>query len=124
MANFSNLCSVLHFSFDFHWTGIYQVDGDELVLFTFQGPPACTRISKGKGVCGMAWKNGLQIVPNVHEFEGHIACSSETNSEIVLPITDSQNNVWGVLDIDSKDFNNFDEIDANYLNALLNLLEL
>ena len=87
IANMANISSVVHHAFNFWWTGFYLVRKNELVLGPFQGPVACTRISKGKGVCGKAWETkSIQIVPDVHEFEGHIACSSETNSEIVIPI--------------------------------------
>jgi GAF domain-containing protein len=122
LANMSNLCSLLHHSFGFWWTGFYMIENDQLVLGPFQGPVACTRIDKGKGVCGTAWaENKTQIVPNVHEFEGHIACSAESNSEIVLPVV-QRGDVIGVLDIDSKEFDTFDEIDAENLQKLLALI--
>jgi GAF domain-containing protein len=99
-----------------------MIENDQLVLGPFQGPVACTRIDKGKGVCGTAWaENKTQIVPNVHEFEGHIACSAESNSEIVLPVV-QRGDVIGVLDIDSKEFDTFDEIDAENLQKLLALI--
>ncbi len=122
LANMSNLCSLLHHNFGFWWTGFYMIQDDQLVLGPFQGPVACTRIDKGKGVCGTAWaENQIQIVPNVHEFEGHIACSAESNSEIVLPIV-QRGDVIGVLDIDSKEFDTFDQIDAENLQKLLALI--
>jgi len=123
MANLSNLCSIVHFSFGHHWTGVYKIVENDLVLLTFQGPPACTRIAKGKGVCGTAWlKDEVQIVASVHEFEGHIACSSETNSEIVVPMYDKSGDIWGVFDIDSKEFDKFDLLDKSYLEELISLV--
>lgn len=122
IANLSNITSLVHYTFDFWWSGFYLLDDNELVLGPFQGPVACTRIGYGKGVCGTAWQtNKVQIIPNVHEFPGHIACNAESNSELVIPFT--RNNVfYGVFDIDSKKFDNFDEIDAQYLSEILNLL--
>lgn len=118
IANMANVAAVLHNTFHFWWTGFYLVKGDELVLGPFQGPIACTRIPFGKGVCGTAWQqNKTLIVPNVHEFPGHIACSSASKSEIVVPIRQN-GEVIAVLDIDSKDFNTFDEIDKNYLEQI------
>jgi len=123
LANMANICSLIHMSFNHHWTGFYFVDGDELVLGPFQGPPACTRISKGKGVCGTAWKDAkVQVVENVHKFEGHIACSAESNSEIVLPIFNKDGSVKGVFDIDSVEFAQFDQIDAENLQEILSIL--
>ncbi len=122
LANMSNVCALLHHGLGFWWTGFYLMDGDELVLGPFQGPVACTRIGYGKGVCGHAWKEQLSVVvPNVHEFEGHIACSSESNSEIVLPIT-KDGEIIGVFDVDSKEFNTFDETDVIYLQKILSLI--
>ncbi|MCB9246514.1 MAG: GAF domain-containing protein [Flavobacteriales bacterium] len=124
LANQSNACSLIHFSFEHHWTGIYRVQGEELVLGTFQGPPACTRIAYGKGVCGSAWKEEKTIiVPNVHEFEGHIACSSLSNSEIVVPLKRDDGSIWGVFDIDSTEFDNFDHTDAQYLEQIARFLK-
>ena len=118
IANMANIAAALHNTFHFWWTGFYLVKGDELVLGPFQGPIACTRIPFGKGVCGTAWQqNKTLIVPNVHEFPGHIACSSESKSEIVVPIRQN-GEVIAVLDIDSKDYNSFDEIDRNYLEQI------
>jgi len=123
LANMANVCSVIHHSFDHHWTGFYLVEENELVLGPFQGPPACTRISRGKGVCGTAWSSGqTQIVGNVHEFEGHIACSPESNSEIVVPLRDASGEIWGIFDIDSKEFNWFNEDDQTALENILKLL--
>lgn len=111
IANLSNICAILKEHLGHHWIGFYLVDGDELVLGPFQGPLACTRISFGKGVCGTAWKSMKLIrVDNVHEFSGHIACSSQTNSEIVIPLM-KNNKVVAVLDIDSIKYSEFSEAD-------------
>lgn len=122
IANMANVAAALHEAFGFWWTGFYRVEGQQLVLGPFQGPIACTRIPYGKGVCGTAWQRAeTVIVPNVHEFAGHIACSSASNSEIVVPILhDGQ--VVAVLDIDSKDFNTFDETDKYYLEQIAKML--
>lgn len=122
VANMANVAAVLHEAFGFWWTGFYRVEGQQLVLGPFQGPIACTRIPYGKGVCGTAWQCAETIiVPNVHEFAGHIACSSASNSEIVVPILhDGQ--VIAVLDIDSTDFNTFDETDRIYLEQIARML--
>ena len=119
IANMANLAAALHEAFGFWWTGFYRVAGQELVLGPFQGPIACTRIPYNKGVCGTAWHRAeTVIVPNVHEFAGHIACSSASNSEIVVPILhDGQ--VVAVLDIDSTDFNTFDATDKAYLEQIV-----
>lgn len=122
IANLSNLSALLHHSFDFWWTGFYLVENDELVLGPFQGPVACTRIAFGKGVCGTAWqKQTPLVVPDVHQFEGHIACSAASNSEIVIPFYQN-GSIAGVLDIDSTDFNTFDETDVRYLQEILTLI--
>ncbi len=122
IAKMANVVAVLHEAFGFWWTGFYRVEGQQLVLGPFQGPIACTRIPFGRGVCGTAWQRAeTVIVPNVHEFAGHIACSSASNSEIVVPILrDGQ--VIAVLDIDSKDFNTFDETDRLYLEQIAQLI--
>ena len=124
IANMANVAAVLHEAFGFWWTGFYRVESQktkderELVLGPFQGPIACTRIPYGRGVCGTAWQRAeTVIVPNVHEFPGHIACSSASNSEIVVPIMHN-GQVIAVLDIDSKDFNTFDETDQLYLEKI------
>ena len=118
IANLANVCAALKETFDFLWVGFYLVKQDELVLGPFQGPIACTRIQKGKGVCGASWEKAeTLIVPNVDLFPGHIACSSLSRSEIVVPLIAS-NSVVGVLDVDSKDLATFDEIDAHYLNEI------
>lgn len=127
IANMANVAAALHETFSFWWTGFYRVERQngtapvesaQLVLGPFQGPVACTRIPYGKGVCGTAWQRAeTVIVPNVHEFAGHIACSSASNSEIVVPVI-RHNQVVAVLDIDSTDFNTFDETDKYYLEQI------
>lgn len=119
IANLSNVSSALKMAFDFFWVGFYLVDSEnELVLGPFQGPIACTRIRKGKGVCGTSWAEEKTIlVPNVEEFPGHIACSSASKSEIVIPLI-KNNKVVAVLDVDSDELNNFDQIDEKYLTQL------
>ena len=122
IANMANTAAALKEVFDFWWVGFYLVKGEALVLGPFQGPVACTRIALGKGVCGTAWKTGeVQIVPDVSLFPGHIACSSQSKSEIVLPI---QRNgfIVAVFDIDSNQLNAFDQIDRHYLEEILSLL--
>ena len=122
IANLSNLSSLIHFTFGFWWTGFYFVDGEQLVLGPFQGPLACTRIPYGKGVCGTAWKEGRTlVVPDVEQFPGHIACSSESRSEIVVPIF-KNGKVWAELDIDSKELNTFDEIDKQWLERIVGIV--
>lgn len=124
IANLSNFCAVLKTTFNWWWVGFYLVKNQELVLGPFQGPVACTRIALGKGVCGSSWaQNEILIVPNVNDFKGHIACSSESLSEIVLPITNASNQVIGVLDVDSEHLAHFDEVDATYLKQLLSYLK-
>lgn len=122
IAKMANISAVLHEAFGFWWTGFYRVEGEVLVLGPFQGPIACTRIPLGRGVCGTAWQQARTIiVPNVHEFAGHIACSSASNSEIVVPII-RQQKVVAVLDIDSKEFNTFDQTDQLYLERIAALM--
>lgn len=119
VANMANIAAILHETFGFWWTGFYRVDGKELVLGPFQGPVACNRIAFGRGVCGAAWERGETIcVPNVHEFAGHIACSSKSKSEIVVPVW-RENQVIAVLDIDSAEYGTFDEIDIKYLEDVV-----
>jgi GAF domain-containing protein len=119
IANLANIAAVLKAAFGFFWVGFYLVKENELVLGPFQGPLACTRIAFGKGVCGTAWKERRTIVvPDVAQFPGHIACSSESKSEIVIPIF-KEGEVTGVLDIDSDHLNAFDAIDAEYLEKLI-----
>lgn len=119
IAAMANVAALLHRSLGFWWTGFYRVEGEELILGPFQGPIACTHIPYGKGVCGSAWKQQSTIVvPDVEQFPGHIACSSESRSEIVVPVW--QNGVIvAVLDIDSRDLATFDELDAKYLEKIL-----
>ncbi len=122
IANMANISAVLKEVFSFWWVGFYIVKQEELVLGPFQGPLACTRIQKGKGVCGKAWATQQSInVPNVADFEGHIACSAASKSEIVIPIM-QQEKVIAVLDVDSEHLNHFDEIDELYLSKIVALL--
>jgi len=118
IANLANITAALNEVFNYFWIGFYQVDGDELVLGPFQGPIACTRIKFGKGVCGTAWeKMETVIVDDVDSFPGHIACNSESKSEIVVPII-VEGDVRYVLDIDSNELSQFDKIDQLYLEEL------
>ena len=122
IANMANVASMLHETFGFWWTGFYRVLDEMLVLGPFQGPMACTRIRKGRGVCGTAWQtNQTQVVPDVDQFPGHIACSSASRSEIVVPLHNASGEVTGVLDIDSAELNTFDETDRIYLEQVANL---
>jgi len=117
-ANLANISAVLKQGFDFFWVGFYLVKEEQLVLGPFQGPIACTRIAFGKGVCGTAWKEGkTRLVPDVDAFPGHIACSSASRSEIVVPIL-KNGEVKMVLDVDSDQLNDFDEVDQVYLEKL------
>lgn len=123
VANLANVAAALKETFGFFWVGFYRVVGDELVLGPFQGPVACTRIRKGRGVCGTAWQEARTlVVPDVDAFPGHIACSSLSRSEIVVPLTDGAGEVWGVLDIDSSELNTFDDVDARFLEEACRLL--
>ncbi len=119
IANQANIVAALHHTFGFFWTGFYwAADENNLVLGPFQGPIACTRIEKGKGVCGTAWHDKKTlVVPNVEDFPGHIACSADSKSEIVVPLFKNKD-VVGVLDIDSDTIGTFDEIDKKHLNTL------
>lgn len=123
IANLANIAAALKEGMGFFWVGFYLVDSvDELVLGPFQGPVACTRIKKGKGVCGSSWEQEKTlIVPNVDEFPGHIACASASKSEIVIPLKKGDQ-IIGVLDVDSDQLNDFDEIDQQYLQMVLDLL--
>lgn len=124
IANLSNIMSALKFGMDFFWVGIYFVKDNELVLGPFQGPVACTRIGLGKGVCGTSWKEKKTIVvEDVDQFPGHIACSSLSKSEIVLPAFDKNGNVSLILDVDSEHLATFDETDKLYLEQLMRLIE-
>ncbi len=123
VANMANVAAALKYGLGFFWVGFYIVKGDELVLGPFQGPIACTRIRKGKGVCGAAWAEAkTQLVPNVDEFPGHIACSSDSKSEIVVPVFNRSGEVKMILDVDSDQLEAFDEIDQKYLEKLAELL--
>lgn len=121
IANMANIAAALKAQFDFFWVGFYIVKGDELVLGPFQGPVACTRIKKGRGVCGKAWEDQATIlVPDVDAFPGHIACSSLSKSEIVIPLF-SQGEVFAVLDVDSDSLDDFTEVDKRYLEKVVEL---
>lgn len=123
VANMANVCAALKEQFNWFWVGFYLVKNEELVLAPFQGPVACTRIQKGRGVCGTAWAEAKTlIVPDVDQFPGHIACSSLSKSEIVLPIL-KDDVVIGVLDVDSEHLNHFDEEDEKGLTQILALLQ-
>jgi|SRR5436190_3202267 len=123
-ANMANICAALKTALDFFWVGFYVVKGDELVLAPFQGPVACTRIARGKGVCGKCWEDGRTIiVEDVDEFPGHIACSSLSKSEIVVPLKDETGKVWAVLDVDSDKLNDFGLTDQQHLEEICNLIK-
>ena len=123
VANLANISSALHQVFSWWWVGFYWVKENELVLAPFQGPIACTRIAFGKGVCGTAWKERkTQLVPDVEQFPGHIACSSATKSEIVVPIFNQNDEVMGVLDVDSERDDILDEIDVFYLEKISKMI--
>ena len=124
IANLANIAAALKVQFGWWWVGFYLVKNNELVLGPFQGPVACTRIHKGRGVCGAAWQQEKTIiVPDVEKFPGHIACSSLSKSEIVVPIF-SQQQVVGVLDVDSEVLNFFDATDERYLKEIVDLLKI
>ena len=123
VAKMANLAAVLHVTFGFWWTGFYRVAGNELILGPFQGPVACMRIPYGKGVCGTAWKrNESVVVPDVEAFQGHIACSSASRSEIVIPVHGPTGAVTAVLDIDSDKLAAFDEVDRLWLEKIVTML--
>ena len=122
-ANIANVCAALKFGMDFFWVGFYLIKENQLVLGPFQGPVACTRINKGKGVCGVSWeKSEVIIVDDVDQFPGHIACSALSKSEIVLPVYNSKKEIVGVLDVDSESYSTFDKTDEKYLMEILNML--
>lgn len=124
IANLANICAALKEQFGWLWVGFYWVKNEELVLAPFQGPVACTRIRKGKGVCGTSWAEAKTlIVPDVDQFPGHIACSSLSKSEIVVPVI-SNGEVLGVLDVDSEELNMFDATDQQYLEEIISLIEI
>ena len=118
IANMANIAALIRDTFHFWWVGFYRVEGEELVLGPFQGPIACTRIQYGRGVCGTAWERGeTVIVPDVFAFPGHIACSAASQSEIVVPIR-RNNKIIAVLDMDSSEYNTFDNTDKRYLEQI------
>jgi GAF domain-containing protein len=124
IANLANIAAVLKEAFGFFWVGFYIVKDDQLVLGPFQGPLACTRIGLGEGVCGHCWERGeTVIVPDVEKFPGHIACSSLSRSEIVLPVKGRSGEVFAVLDVDSDRLDDFSRQDADGLGAILRILE-
>ena len=119
VAVMANVCEAIHEAMGFFWTGFYRGQGDELVLGPFQGPVACMHIGFGRGVCGTAWKQRETIVvPDVEQFPGHIACSSLSRSEIVVPVFSKDGEVQAVLDIDSKELSTFDDTDRQYLEEI------
>lgn len=123
IAVMANVSAAIHQSMGFWWTGFYRVIGDELVLGPFQGPVACMHIPYGKGVCGTAWQRAeTVIVPDVEQFPGHIACSSESRSEIVVPVFGHNEKVIAVLDIDSTQLSTFDDTDRQYLEQICSLI--
>lgn len=124
VANMANVSALIHETFHFWWTGFYRVVDDDLVLGPFQGPIACTRIAPGRGVCGAArQRRETVVVPDVELFPGHIACSSASRSEIVVPVFDKTGNVKAVLDIDSEYLATFDDVDARYLEQIAALFK-
>ena len=123
VANLANISAALKEQFGFFWVGFYLIKNEELVLGPFQGPVACTRIKKGRGVCGAAWeRNEILVVPDVEKFPGHIACSSISKSEIVVPLKNS-NVIVGVLDVDSEFLDHFDQTDAIYLEKITGMIQ-
>ncbi len=123
IANMANICSALKYGMDFFWVGFYLVKDNELVLGPFQGTVACTRIAKGKGVCGKAWElNDVIIVDDVDQFPGHIACSALSKSEIVIPVRDKNKNTIAILDVDSDEYSSFDRNDEEWLNKIVDLI--
>jgi GAF domain-containing protein len=124
IANLANVAAALKEQFGWLWVGFYLVKGEELVLGPFQGPVACTRIKKGRGVCGHSWAKGeTLIVPDVEKFPGHIACSSLSRSEIVVPLW-KEKEIVGVLDVDSTELNTFNEVDQLYLEKIIQFISL
>ena len=124
IANLSNIIAALKMTMNYFWVGCYFVKENDLVLGPFQGPVACTRIKKGKGVCGKAFENNqIIVVDNVDDFPGHIACSSESKSEIVLPAITRLGEVFMVLDVDSDKLSDFDDVDRKYLSQVITIIE-
>lgn len=125
VANLANIVGALKQAFNFFWVGVYLVKGDQLVLGPFQGPIACTRIAKGKGVCGTSWeKKQVMLIPDVDRFPGHISCNSDSKSEIVVPVTDENGRVLLVIDVDSNKLNDFDAVDQRYLEEIAGLISV
>ena len=123
VANLGNITAALKEQFNWLWVGFYWVESDELVLAPFQGPVACTRIKKGRGVCGTSWEKGITLIVNdVEKFPGHIACSSASRAEIVVPVFQN-GQIVGVLDVDSTELAHFDAIDQTYLEEIVGLLD-
>ncbi|MBR1687974.1 MAG: GAF domain-containing protein [Prevotella sp.] len=122
-AVMANAAALIHRTFDFWWTGFYRVVNGELLLGAFQGPVACYHIRRGRGVCGTAWERRATIVvPDVEQFPGHIACSTESKSEIVVPLADANGDIRAVLDIDSRELGTFDETDREQLERICQLI--
>ena len=123
IAVMANVCAAIHETMGFFWTGFYRVQGNQLVLGPFQGPVACMHIGYGRGVCGTAWKQAETIVvPDVEQFPGHIACSSESRSEIVVPVFSADGEITAVLDIDSKELATFDDVDKLWLEKIVKVI--
>ena len=123
VAIMANVCAAIHEAMGFFWTGFYIVKGEELVLGPFQGPVACMHIAYGRGVCGTAWQRAESVVvPDVEQFPGHIACSSLSRSEVVVPVFDTEGKVKAVLDIDSKELGTFDATDQQWLEKIVKML--
>ena len=123
VAIMANVCAAIHEAMGFFWTGFYIVKGEELVLGPFQGPVACMHIAYGRGVCGTAWQRAESVVvPDVEQFPGHIACSSLSRSEVVVPVFDTEGKVKAVLDIDSKELGTFDATDRQWLEKIVKML--
>jgi len=123
-ARMATVCAVLHHKMqDFFWTGFYLLQNERLIVSTYQGPAACMELTKDQGVCWAGIRSGQPvIVPDVHQFEGHIACDSRSKSEIVVPFKDEEGVIIGVLDIDSKSLNSFDETDSEWLGKIISLI--
>jgi len=125
IANMANICAALKYGMGFFWVGFYLVKHNQLVLGPFQGPVACTRIDKGKGVCGTSWqREEILIVEDVESFPGHIACSALSKSEIVIPVFDAEKKMVALLDIDSTELKDFDTCDSEHLSSIVSLLHL
>ncbi len=123
MGQLANAAALLHETMGWWWTGFYLVNGDQLQLGPFQGPVACYNIKRGRGVCGTAWdQDRTLVVPDVEQFPGHIACSSESRSEIVVPLHNHDGHVAGVLDIDSRELTTFDDVDARWLEEIAGVI--